>query len=232
MKTARLFVLILLILAAWANAQESLPSQQEFVPEGGKGRVLIVLSGYSGPDRYRYIAKDLSAQGYYTLLFDGNAFPDKDAGAQLKGVIARAQQSPYAMSGKVAVIGFSMGGGYALMNATTMSDLVSAVVLFYPVTADIQNPATFGSKIMVPTLLLAGVRDAQPWFTAAHCCLIGTIRDIADGAHKGGAPAMVELVEYPDAGHGWNLKTSNYREADTADSFRRALDYLRIHFAD
>lgn len=201
-------------------------AQQEFVPENGKGRVVIVISGAAGPGPIDYIAKDLSTQCYYTILFDGRRFPGGDAGAQLKEIIARTQQSPHALPGKVAVMGFSMGGGYALTSATKMSDLVSSVVLYYPMTRYVRNLVGLGSEIKVPTLILAGVDD-----TLAGCCYIQNARKIAEGARKGDGPALLELVEYPNAFHDFVFKKGQYyREADTADSFRRTLDHLRKNF--
>ncbi len=58
------------------------------------------------------------------------------------------------------MVGFSMGGGATLSYATQMPELVSAVVVYYPVTYDITNPDNFVSKIKVPTLMFAGPRIA------------------------------------------------------------------------
>jgi dienelactone hydrolase len=208
-----------------AYADAPLPSQKEYEPPKGKGRVVVVVSGHSGPGNYAYVAKDFAEQGYYAVLVDGNDFWVKSGGseARLKGVITRSQQSPHALPGKGAVVGFSRGGASTLTYATRMPELVSAVVVSYPATQHITNPDNFVSKIKVPTLMFAGGRD-----TYKNCCLIETARKLASAAKTSGGKVMLEVVEYPDAHHGWNIRSStSYREDYTVDGFRRTLDHLR-----
>jgi pimeloyl-ACP methyl ester carboxylesterase len=210
-----------------AYAQTPLPSQKEYEPLKGKGRVAIIVSGQSGPDGYAYLAKDLAEQGYYAVLVDGNDFWDKavNGESRLKGVITRAQQSPHALPGKVAVIGFSLGGASALTYATRMPDLVSAVVAYYPATSYIKNPTDFVSKVKVPTLIFAGGRD-----TYKDCCKIEMARKLADAAKNSRGKVLLEVYEYPLAGHGFVLKSlKSWSRTDTADAFRRNLEYLRQH---
>jgi dienelactone hydrolase len=141
---------ILLGCLSQIDAAEQPPWQQEFYPANGKGRVVVVVTGHTGPRSYAYYAKDIAAQGYYAVLVNGNDFWRKDLGGEgrdlLRGVVARAQQSPHALPGKAAVIGFSQGGGATLTWATRMSDAVSAVVTYYPETRSINNPGAFVSK--------------------------------------------------------------------------------------
>ncbi len=104
-----------------------------------------------------------------------------------------------------------------------MQELVSAVVVSYPATSYITNADAFVSKISVPTLMFAGGRD-----TYKGCCLIETARKLASAAKTSGGKVMLEVVEYPDADHGWTIRTiKSYRGDYTADGFRRTLDYLR-----
>ena len=194
--------------------------------------MVVVVSGHSGPGNYAYVANDLAEQGYYAVLVDGNDFWIKGGGGEikggggealLKGVITRSQQSPHALPGKVAVVGFSLGGASTLTYTTRMPELVSAVVVYYPATYYITNPDNFVSKIKVPTLMFAGGRD-----TYKNCCLIETARKLASAAKTSGGKVMLEVVEYPDAHHGWTIRSStSYREDYTADGFRRTLDHLR-----
>jgi dienelactone hydrolase len=114
--TLRLVATILLGCLCGSYAANGQPWQKEFYPPSGKGRATVVVSGHTGPGNYAYFAKDLAAQGYYVVLVDGNDFFTKalsknDVGRnQLRGVILRAQQSPHALPGKVAVVGFFQGG--------------------------------------------------------------------------------------------------------------------------
>ena len=217
--------IMLFVFLGRAYADASLPSQKEYEPAKGKGRAVVVVSGHSGPGNYAYVAKNLVEQGYYAVLVDGNDFWVKRSGSEalLKGVITRAQQSPHALPGKVAVVGFSRGGASALTFATRMPELVSAVVVYYPATQHITNPDDFVSKIKVPTLMFAGGRD-----TYKNCCLIETARKLADAAKKSEGKVILEVFEYPDAKHGFIIKSSEaWSPTDTVDAFRRTLNHLR-----
>jgi dienelactone hydrolase len=223
---------ILLGCLSQSDAAEQPPWQQEFYPANEKGRVVVVVTGHTGPRYYAYYAKDIAAQGYYAVLVNGNDFWRKDLGGRgrdlLRSVVARAQKSPHALPGKVAVIGFSQGGGATLTWATRMSDSVSAVVTYYPETRSINNPDAFVSKMNVPTLMFAGVLD-----TYKDCCVIERARKLAESAGKeGGRRVVLTVVEYPDAGHGFAIKDpKTWRSNDAADAFRRTLDYLKQNSA-
>lgn len=228
MKVSLLFIAaILFVCRSKSGAAEQSPWQQEFYPANGKGRVVVVVTGHTGPRNYAYYAKDIAAQGYYAVLVNGNDFWRKDLGergrALFRGVVARAQQSPHALPGRAAVIGFSQGGAAALTWATRMSESVSAVVTYYPDTRSINNPDAFVSKMNVPTLMFAGVLD-----TYKDCCVIERARQLAAAvAKEGGSSAVLRVIEYPDAGHGFAIKYSaTWRSNDAADAFRRTLDYL------
>jgi ribosomal protein S18 acetylase RimI-like enzyme len=83
---------------------------QEEIPPAGKGRVVVVASGWSGPLNYRDIAHPIAALGYDVVLFDSRIWiPTQDRG--LRDAIAQAQRMPHALPGKVGLVGFSLGGG-------------------------------------------------------------------------------------------------------------------------
>jgi len=221
----RAIATMLFICLSVAYAEAVQPSQKEYAPPDGKGRVVVVVSGQTGPGSYEYVAKDLAEQGYYAVLVDGNDFWTKrrDGEVLLKAVITNAQQSPHALPGKVAVVGFSLGGASSLTYATRLPELVSAVVVYYPATYYITDAPEFVSKIKVPTLMFAGGRD-----TYKNCCVIETARKLADAAKASEGKVMLEVVEYPNAGHGFSIKSlRGWRADDTADAFRRTLDHLR-----
>ena len=128
-------------------------------------------------------------------LVDGNDFPSYKAcrwRGSLKGCHRSLTTSPYASPGKVAVVGFSLGGGFTLTNATRMPELVCAVVVYYPFTSHITNPDNFVSKITVPTLMFAGGRD-----THKNCCLIETARKLADAAKKSEGKVILKSSSIP-----------------------------------
>jgi dienelactone hydrolase len=217
-----LIALVALLLAA--------PTQTEYTPPSGQGRAVIMLSGHSGPPLYVSYAQHLAAAGYYVVLLDGKDILNRDrqGDARLDLAIARVQASPHALPGKVAVIGFSQGGGGALDHAATKPKHVAVVVAYYPETDFIlpgfKDVKTFVRRFDVPIVVYAGVKD-----TYNACCFIETARALQSYAQQLGK--LFELVEYPNAHHGFNLATQNFREADSADAWTRTLDTLH-HYLD
>jgi len=225
----RLASALLACIALVAHADDAGPPQKEYVPKGGTGRVVVVISGQTGASNYTSISQDFADAGYYTVLVDGNDLWIKGGGgnALLQGVIAKAQASPHAVAGKVGVVAFSLGGAVGLTYATRLPDQVATVVVMYPLTNFIQNPTDFVGKIKVPVLMLAGTAD-----TYKGCCTIEMARTLADAAKNNPdvAPLFV-LHEYEGADHGFNMNTSHQR-ALVSDSRDRAIAQLRQYLLD
>jgi dienelactone hydrolase len=207
-------------------------AQTAYSPANGPGPVVIVISGQSGPFSYQTYAAELARLGYYSVLIAGKDIlnPALTGPANLKQVIDRAQRSPNAIKGKVAVIGFSLGGGGALYNATFMPDLVSMVVAYYPYTRTwANNIDSLVKRFQVPVLVLAAQQDRYQ-----DCCVIETARAMEVAAKAKGT--RFELVVYPDANHGFNLQVnargepaSAYRRDDDKDAWRRTVERLKLY---
>jgi dienelactone hydrolase len=120
------------------NASEAAnsPAEIDFPPPSGKGRVVVVISGIDGTSPYQDYAEKIAKLGYYTVLINGKDIlsEDKQGGERLQDIIAKAQNSPSALPGKIAVIGFSLGGGGALAYAERQPEMVSTVITYYPFT--------------------------------------------------------------------------------------------------
>jgi len=206
------------------------PAQTAYAPASGVGPVVIVISGQSGPNSYQKYASELAGLGYYSVLLAGRDIlnPELTGEANLKKAITRAQGSPNALKGKVAVIGFSLGGGGALYNATPLADLVSMVVAYYPYTKTWANKMPwFVKRFRVPVLVMPGGKDRY-----MECCVIESMRAMEAAARQTGA--KFELVEYPQANHGFNLEKGAHgepggahRDADASDAWRRTVDMLK-----
>ena len=209
------------------------PAQTAYAPSNGQpGPVIIAISGHTGPTSYQAYAAELAKLGYYVVLVDGKDIlnPEHTGPANLSKAIIRAQNAPNAVRGKVAVIGFSQGGGGTLYNAANMPDLVSMVVAYYPYTKTWADKIdSLVSHFQVPVLVLAGQRDRYK-----ECCVIETAQAMEAAAKAKGV--RFELVVYPEANHGFNLKTGAsgepmgaYREDDDRDAWRRTIDMLKLY---
>ena len=222
--------IVALFIATVAAAQSPRIEMQVFPPQTGKGAVVIVVSGASGTSFYKGTASTLAAMGYYTVLVDGTniykryAPANFDGVALLKSVIAESTASPQALQGKVALLGFSIGGAGVLVHGAQMKDEVSAAVAYYPAITSLgPNMDALASNIKVPVLLVVGVQDRY-----MECCLIETMRALA-AAPKA---APFELVVYPAAEHGFNLEDTQftYNEKDAQDAWAKTAEYLkRLH---
>lgn len=199
------------------------PAQIAYAPPGGRGPIVVLLSGHDGPNRYEGYAEDLSKLGYYAVLLDSNDIVKEKGGdpGNLEKSIDRARRSPHGLPGKVACIGFSLGGYAVLAHAAPKPDLMSAVIAFYPATRWIRNNMkTFTANFKVPILLMSGGRDNY-----IDCCTIESMRDMDAAARANGA--KFEFVEYPLANHVFNFYGDWYRRDDAADSWCRSVDMLR-----
>jgi dienelactone hydrolase len=228
MSMGRLLVSLLCFCALGAAAKEFSaagpegPAQTAYPPEKGPAPVVILLSGASGPNSYHASAAEIAKAGFYAVLLDGNDILTRQQNGlgNLQKAIERAQKSPHALPGKVAVVGYSMGGGGALAHAATIPDQVATVVAYYPSTNFVPNAGVLARRFKVPVLVLAGERDDY-----RNCCLIGSMRDMESAAKD--ANARFQLVVYPDGKHGFNLDGPAYRRDYEQDALKRTLEVLR-----
>ncbi len=200
-------------------------AQQEFPPPQGKGRVVVVASGMSGPEHYTTVSREIAEFGYDVVLFDGNTM-EGTHGAALKSAILQAQQMPHALPGKVALVSFSLGGGISLYYGSQWPDLVSGVIVWYPATAMISSPSDFASKIRVPILMFAGEKDHY----RNDCCTADKARILADAAKAAGD--SFELVTYPNTEHDFVKGGSNYNPKSYADALQRTENRLRTYLGN
>ncbi len=213
-------VCLLTLVAASAAVQ----AQQEFPPPQGKGRVVVVASGMSGPEHYIPVSRDLAQLGYDVVLFDGNPM-EGTHGEGLKSAIQQAQGMPHALPGKVALVSFSLGGGLSLYYGTQWPDLVSGAVLWYPATTFIKDVPGFVGRLSVPVLMFAGEKD-----TFRGCCLIGAAHTLADAATAAGKP--FELVTYPKTEHDFVKGGSHYNAENYADALQRTAARLKVYLGN
>jgi dienelactone hydrolase len=200
-------------------------AQQEFPPPQGKGRVVVVASGMSGPEHYTTVSREIAELGYDVVLFDGNTM-EGTHGDGVKAAILQAQQMPHALPGKVVMVGFSLGGGMDLYYGSQWADLVIGGVLWYPANGFIQDVPGWAGRLQVPLLVFAGDRD----HFRNNCCTADKDRTLSDAAKS--ADRRFELITYPDADHDFVKDGAHYNPRDYDDAFRHMAERLKVYFAE
>jgi len=126
---------------------------------------------------------------------------------------------------RLAVTGFCRGGRDVWLYATHSPALRAAVAWYGPVTgptSEIQpaNPIDVAKLVRCPLLGLYGGQDTG--------IKMPDVRAAAEEARQAGK--QVEIVIYPDAGHGFHADyRPSYNAADAADGWRRMLAWFRSH---
>lgn len=199
-------------------------AQQEFPPPQGKGRVVVVLSGLSGPAHYEPVTREIAQLGYDAVLFDGAAM-EGTHGDALKKAIAQAQQMPHALPGKVALVGFSAGGGIGLYYGTQWDDAVTGAVLWYPATTFIKDVPGWAARLKVPVLMFAGEKDKY-----RDCCLVEKAHALADAAKGNSLPFA--LITYPKTDHDFVKSGSHYNPKSYADAMQKTAAKLKEYLGN
>jgi dienelactone hydrolase len=200
-------------------------AQQEFPPPQGKGRVVVLASGLSGPAHYTTVAREIAELGYDVVLYDGNQMAGT-RGDGVKADIREAQQMPHALPGKVALVGFALGGGMYLYYGAQWPDLVSGAVLWCPGNSFIHDVPGFVSRLKVPLLVFAGAKDRYRNLSYS------ADKDSALAAAATAAGKPFELIVYPDADHDFVKGGDHYNPEDYSDAFRRTADRLKVYLGD
>ena len=202
-------------------------SQEEFPPPQGNGRVVVLASGMSGPSHYREVAGEIAKLGYDVVLFDGNA-EENTHGARVRADIQTALGMPHAIQGKVALVGFSLGGGEQMFYATgpQSAERVAVGVFWYPANAFIKDLPGFAGRLTVPVFVFAGGKDhfRNGCCTAAHD---GELQDASKAASK-----SFELTVFPDADHDFVKGGDHFNSKDYSDAFAHMADVLKMYLSN
>ncbi len=126
---------------------------------------------------------------------------------------------------RLAVTGFCRGGRDTWLYAAHNPDLKAAVAWYGPVagqTSAIQprTAAEVAPMLKCPLLGLYGAQDEG--------IDVKAVQAAASAARRAGK--QVEIVVYPDAGHGFHADyRPSYNAADAADGWQKALAFIRGH---
>jgi carboxymethylenebutenolidase len=147
--------------------------------------------------------------------------PDAQYMADLDSTAAWAARNG-GIAERVGVIGFCRGGRQTWLYAAHSSQLKAAVAFYGPVNTPpsaIQphSALDLAAEIKCPLLGLYGAKD--PSIAVAD---VQAAEAKAEEAHK-----IVDIVVYPDAGHGFHADyRPSYVQADAEDGWRRAMAWF------
>lgn len=213
------------VIAVAVLAAQTAAAQKEFPPPQGKGRIVLVASGMSGPEHYEAVSKEIAALGYDVMLFDGNAMENTN-GEGLRTAVDQAMQAPHGMPGKIAIVGFSLGGGMALYYGVQLPDKVTGVVAWYPANVFIKNVPGWVDKVKVPLMIFAGEKDNF----RDGCCTAAKDHTLVDAAKSGGI--NVDLFTYPKTDHDFVKGGAHYQPDSYADAMKRTAAKLKELLGD
>jgi len=194
---------------------------------GGKPPAIVVLQEWWGVnDQIQQVAARLAEAGFVALvpdLYHGKVAQDADEAGRMMKALDRAQALAEIAgavdhlrtlgNGKVAVIGYCMGGALAFASAVQIRGL-AAVVPFYGLPGDLD-----WSKVDAP--IQAHFASHDDWATVAGAQKI-----------KSAVTTPMELHVY-DAQHAFanERRPEVYAPAAAQESWSRTLDFLRAHTA-
>jgi carboxymethylenebutenolidase len=193
---------------------------------------LVVIHEYWGLVPWvKEQAAKLADQGYVTLAIDlyrGKATTDPEeahelmrgvppdrAGGDLRAAFDYLKTQKQVDPKRIGVIGWCMGGGYALDLALQEPTLAAAVINYGHLATD---PASL-KKIHAPILGIFGGQDRGITPSDAHHF----------EAQMKQLGKSVDVVIYPDAGHAFENpeNKTGYRPQDAADAWKRTVTFLR-----
>ena len=202
------------------------------IPEGDRAHpaIVVVPEWWGLNDFIKSKADQFAKQGYVALavdLYRGKVATDADTAHQLmrglpedrairdlKAAVAYLRSRPEVGSGRMATIGWCMGGGYALKLALAEPRLSGAVINYGSLVTD---DATIAS-LQVPLLGNFGGQDQgiSP----------DSVKEFERKAKAAGK--MVDFKIYPDAGHAFasSPDQKSYRAEDAKDANARTDAFL------
>lgn len=199
----------------------------------GPWAAVVVLHEWWGLDEHhREFTRRLAREGFVALapdLYDGRVTSDWDEAPRLKvtldvdraiqqvlGAPAFLRSLPF-VNGKVAVLGFCMGGGVALISICRRREYDAAVIYFHSISPD---PAEL-ANITCPFLGHYGKEDTITTVAEVER-LAATLK--AQGTEH-------EIYLYEQAGHAFvNEEHPEYYRQEAAEaSWPRTLAFLRRH---
>ena len=222
------------------------------LPEGGRSPGVVMIHDVWGLSAHtRDYATRLASEGFAVLAIDLYR-RDRPAKIDDPGKFMRALSDPQVLSdlgegarflaalpesnGRVGVLGFCMGGMYALMAGCADLGFAASVpfygllshahgILHDPAGLDRavkpREPIAMAAELRCPLLAFFGEQDTF--------IPLEDVRKLESSLSRARAGAGAEIVVVPGAGHAFmnDTRPDAYRPEAAADAWRRTVDFLR-----
>jgi carboxymethylenebutenolidase len=212
-------------------------------PSGtGPYPAILVLQEWWGLNSHiKDIARRLAREGYVTLAPDlysrqGNKvttdpgeagtlmgnLKDDVALKDLRAAVAYLKNQPQVKPAKFGVIGFCMGGTYALLAAENIPDIKASVPFYGQIVYDRPGgPIDQVAKLGCPLMYIYG--DADGWITNDH---VDQLEAALKQHGKNG-----QVIRYRGAPHAFfnDTRPDSYRPTDARDAWDRTLKFFAQH---
>jgi len=216
-------------------------------PEEGTHPGVVLLPDVRGIyEHFRELGRRLAGEGFAVLVADlyrrtgrptvtdaSSAMrwiaelDDRIVLEEVRGSVDFLRGHPAVGGRRTGIMGFCMGGQYALLAACTLSGIAAAVSFYgmirYAPDLDRskkpRSPLEAARDLRCPLLGLYGAEDAL--------IPLEDVRAFEEAARASGQP--VEFRVYPEAGHAFlnDTQPERFRPEAAADAWRRAVAFLR-----
>jgi carboxymethylenebutenolidase len=198
--------------------------------------LMIVQEWWGLNDHMKDIARRVAREGYVAIVPDlfsrlgnrvtsdpneagklMNTLQQSDGLKDLNATVAYLKTVPEVDPAKIGVMGFCMGGGYALMLPCVTREIKAAVPFYGPV----PNPDTPLQNLACPVLYIYGEEDGLIKKT--------DVQRLATALKKYNKSG--EIKTYPGASHAFfnDTRSEVYKQAEAKDAWGRALSFFRQH---
>jgi carboxymethylenebutenolidase len=204
-----------------------------------KGRypaVIVVQEWWGLNEHVKDVARRLAREGYAAIAPDlysrlghkvtkdsdeagklMQALEQADGLKDLNATVTYLQTLDSVDPNRIGVIGFCMGGSYALMLPCTTREIKAAVVFY----GQVPDPDAPLRNLAAPVLYIYGEDDG--WITKAD------VQRLRDALRKYNKPG--EVVTYPGCPHAFfnDTRKEVYRPAEAQDAWKRTLAFFQQH---
>ena len=212
-----------------------------------RGGVLVIHEGFGLNEHAQAVCRRLAAEGFTALAPDLyrrgphrvarydeydkavamlRTLPDDQVLADLAAGVGRLQQ--LCGRGPVGVLGFRIGGRYALLIAAREPSRVAAAVSCYGSGID---AGTFSSLWTIDALgAAAGITTPLLLLFAGHDATVSEDEVSRIERRLDASGRRAEVIRYPGVRPGFLFEgRDTYAPDEAADAWRRTLDFLRVH---